>query len=193
MDTEGKWLLSRPCQQVPHQKRVSISELLSNLCTQEKQSYSPDAMTSTGAHMDTGLLQQKTFTGNFCERSLWLQLIKCHLGACNFCRITSSKRDFFVENISIPWNYLISMRTNNRFCKDTFSWNISWWSSLSTSIPLLFHLPRITGLQNILSWKEHARIKSQLLSELGHLKSDLSETHNLLPRSVLLMLSSWMM
>lgn len=50
--TEGKWLLSRPCQQVPPRNRVIISELLSNLCSQEKQNFSPDAMAFTGAHVD---------------------------------------------------------------------------------------------------------------------------------------------
>lgn len=81
---------------------------------------------------------------NICETRLWLQLAKCQLGACNFCRIMSSKHDVLVKNTGILWKYFVSMRINNRCCKDTFSWKISWWSSLSSSISLLFQLHRVT-------------------------------------------------
>lgn len=145
---------------MPHQNRVSISELLSNLCTQEKQGFSWDAMTFTGAHVDTEpFFSRKPYLGisvrEVCGCS-WSNAIWEHVSSVGLHPLNMISSLKIIS--SIPWNYLISMRiSNNWCCKDTFWWSISEWSNLSPSISILFHLHRTTNYSELEGMcKDHA-------------------------------------
>lgn len=101
LDTQkGKWLLSRHCQEVSNQNRVNTVFGIAFYPLLQRRAVSSQMPWYSLGHMWIWKLPPAEKLSWLMERRLWLQLVKCQLGTCNFWRITSSKHDFFIKKFS---------------------------------------------------------------------------------------------